>query len=295
MKLRNEPILKKRNKLMITIKKVIYSSCSKSENEPNRQFVEKSLNSPFCQKLTTWDILKNFRPAARADWAWLFLTWLLTTGPLLAGNFYTNYTSATVPWTDGIVPYEFTNTLTAAQQQTYLDGLREWELAANVKFVPHTNQSRWILFTYNTNYLDNVSPGYNPADGHRSPASAASQVGHEMGHSFGFTHENIRPDQTNHLTVISNNITPGNLQFFQIDPNSVTNGPLRFRIRHASGLGFCLDPAGRAAHATTEAALFSPLPVSHGQFLFQSRRPRGLALSLRPARGAADQHRHHHR
>ena len=37
--------------------------------------------------------------------------------------------------------------------KTYLDGLREWELAANVKFVPHTNQTHWILFTYNTNWL----------------------------------------------------------------------------------------------------------------------------------------------
>jgi Astacin (Peptidase family M12A)/Right handed beta helix region len=212
---------------MITIKKVIYSSCSKSENEPNRQFVEKSLNSPFCQKLTTWDILKNFRPAARADWAWLFLTWLLTTGPLLAGNFYTNYTSATVPWPGGIVPYEFTNTLTAVQQQTYLDGLREWELAANVKFVPHTNQTHWILFTYNTNYLDNVAPGYNPQVVTISSLSR-SQVCHEMGHSFGFNHENIRTDQTNYLTVIANNITPGNLQFFLIDSNTFAYGNYDF-------------------------------------------------------------------
>ena len=76
-----------------------------------------------------------------------------------AGNFYAGTSPANVPWPGGIVPYEFTNTLTAAQQQTYLDGLREWELAANVKFIPHTTQTNWILFTYNTNYLDNVAPG----------------------------------------------------------------------------------------------------------------------------------------
>src|ERR1700720_4478169 len=70
-----------------------------------------------------------------------------------AGNFYAGTSPSNVPWTNGIVPYEFTNTLTAAQQKTYLDGLREWELAANVQFVPHTNQTRWILFTYNTNYI----------------------------------------------------------------------------------------------------------------------------------------------
>jgi hypothetical protein len=115
---------------------------------------------------------------------------------MAAGNFYAGITPATVPWTNGIVPYEFTNTLTAAMQQTYLDGLREWELAANVKFVPHTNQTHWILFTYNTNWIDNVSPGTNPQVVTISSLSRA-QVGHEMGHSFGFTHENIRPDRTN--------------------------------------------------------------------------------------------------
>jgi len=74
-----------------------------------------------------------------------------------AGNFYNGTTPATVPWPGGIVPYQFSNTLTVAEQQTYLNGLREWELAANVKFVPYTNQSRWILFSYDTNYQDYVA------------------------------------------------------------------------------------------------------------------------------------------
>ena len=160
-------------------------------------------------------------------WVWLFTAWLLAAGPLLAGNFYAGISPATVPWPNGIVPYEFTNTLTAAQQQTYFDGLREWELAANVKFVPHTNQTRWILFTYNTNWIDNVSPGYNPQVVTVSSLSRA-QVCHEMGHSFGFTHENIRTGQTNFLTVISNNVTSGNLQFFQIDPTRCDQRSLRF-------------------------------------------------------------------
>ncbi|MGH7992943.1 MAG: M12 family metallopeptidase, partial [Limisphaerales bacterium] len=124
--------------------------------------------------------------------------WLLAAARVSAGNFYAGTSPAHVPWPGGIVPYEFTNTLTLAQQQTYLDGLREWELAANVQFVPHTNQSRWILFAYNTNFLDFVSgDGYNPQLVTVSSLSRA-QVCHEMGHSFCFTHENIRPDATNY-------------------------------------------------------------------------------------------------
>ena len=145
----------------------------------------------------------------------------------LAGNFYAGTTPATVPWTNGIVPYEFTNTLTAAMKQTYLDGVREWELAANVKFVPHTNQTHWILFTYNTSGSNSASATTNPQVVTVSSLSRF-QVGHEMGHSFGFTHENIRPDQTNYLTVLSNNVSSGNLGSFAIDPTSVTNGAYDF-------------------------------------------------------------------
>ena len=151
-----------------------------------------------------------------------------------AGNFYAGTSPANVPWPGGIVPYEFTNTLTAAQQQTYFDGLREWQLAGHVQFVPHTSQTHWILFAYNTNGFDNVSSSTNPQVVSVSSLSRA-QVGHEMGHSFGFTHENIRTDQANYLTVISNNVTPGNLQFFQIDPASVTNGNYDFEsVMHLS-------------------------------------------------------------
>jgi hypothetical protein len=168
---------------------------------------------------------------------------MLVAGPVLAGNFYAGTSPINVSWTGGIVPYEFTNSLTTNQQQTYLDGLREWELAAAVKFVPHTNQTHWILFAYNTNDFDNVSSSTNPQVVTVSSLSRA-QVCHEMGHSFGFTHENIRPDATNYLTVISSNVTPGNLQFFQIDPTSVTNGPYDFESVMHLGWDFASTQPG---------------------------------------------------
>ncbi len=154
--------------------------------------------------------------------AWVSFAPLAASG----GNFYAGTSPANVPWTNGIVPYEFTNTLSAAQTNTYLDGLREWELAANVKFVPHTNQLRWILFSYNTNFLDFVSGGsYSPQMVTVSSLSRA-QVCHEMGHSFGFNHENIRSDATNYVAVLTNNIAnePSNIYWFTPDLTTVTNG-----------------------------------------------------------------------
>src|SRR5439155_15841830 len=95
------------------------------------------------------------RTGARKRGLWLVRMLLicfsiLAASQLQAGNFSAGVTPATVPWPGGVVPYEFTNTVSAAQQKAYLDGLREWELAANVKFVAHTNQTRWIVFAYNT-------------------------------------------------------------------------------------------------------------------------------------------------
>jgi hypothetical protein len=164
------------------------------------------------------------------------------------GNFYAGTSPANVPWTNGIVPYEFTNTLTAAQQQTYLDGLHEWELAANVQFVPHTTETRWILFAYDTNFLDFVAGGYSPQLVTVSSLSRA-QVCHEMGHSFGFTHENIRPDQTNYLTILTNNISdePANLVWFTVDPTSVTNGDYDFESVMHLGWDFVSVQPGRLA------------------------------------------------
>ncbi|HEV2329278.1 MAG TPA: M12 family metallopeptidase [Verrucomicrobiae bacterium] len=186
-----------------------------------------------------------------------YLLWLL---PLLfffasldssrAGNFYSGISPATVPWPGGIVPYEFTNTLTADQEQTYLNGLREWELAANVKFVPHTTQANWILFCYNTNFQDYVSGGsYSPQIVTVSSLSRA-QVCHEMGHSFGFTHENIRPDATSYILVLTNNISnePTNIYWFTIDPTSVTNG--KYDYESVMHLGWDFDSTNPGVLAT---------------------------------------------
>ena len=224
----------------------------------------------------------------RPRFLWLLPLLVFTLQLARAGNFYAGTTPATVPWPGGVVPYEFTNSLTPAEEQTYLNGLREWELAADVKFVPHTNQANWILFCYNTNFQDYVAGGsYSPQVVTVSSLSRA-QVCHEMGHSFGFTHENIRPDATNFILVLTNNISnePSNIYWFTIDPMSVTNGkydyesvmhlgwdfdstnpaaatqqpkPPNFpRYQYRMG-NYCLSPGDRAALAYLYGALTVPL------------------------------------
>ena len=190
-----------------------------------------------------------------------------------AGNFYYGTSPSNVPWTNGIVPYEFTNTLTAAQKQTYLDGLHEWTLAANVQFVPHTNQPRWILFTYNTNYIDNVAPGYNPQVVTVSSLSRA-QVCHEMGHSFGFTHENIRPDAANFISVLTNDIynESANIFFFTIDPTSVTNGNFDFESVMHLGWNFLSTTPDVLATQQPRPPYFPRYQFRLGNFALRDRK-----------------------
>jgi len=194
----------------------------------------------------------------------VLVIFIVATRSCLAGNFYPGISPATVPWTNGIVPYEFTNTLTAAEQQTYLNGLREWELAANVKFVPHTNQANWIRFSYNTNFLDYVQGGsYSPQLVTVASLSRA-QVCHEMGHSFGFTHENIRPDAANFTLVLTNNIfnEASNIYWFTIDPTSVTNG--NYDYESVMHLGWDFDSTNMGVLATQQ-----PKPPNFPKYQFR--------------------------
>jgi hypothetical protein len=181
-----------------------------------------------------------------------FFIFIAVLNPARAGNFYNGITPATVPWPGGIVPYEFTNTLSAAEQQTYLNGLREWELAGNVHFVPHTTQTNWILFAYNTNFLDFASGGSHSPQLVTISSLSRAQVCHEMGHAFGFTHENIRPDATNYVLVLTNNILneSSNIYWFTIDPTSMTNG--NYDYESVMHLGWDFDSTAPGVLATQQ-------------------------------------------
>ena len=170
------------------------------------------------------------RAVTRLSLRWWFIFFLTIPVAVSAANFYAGTSPSNVPWPGGVIPYEFSNILTSAEQQTYLNGLHEWELAAHVQFVPHTTQTRWILFSYNTNFVDYVAGGsYNPQLITISSLSRA-QVCHEMGHSFGFNHENIRPDAATYISVLTNNINdePQNIIFFTVDPTTVPYGNYDF-------------------------------------------------------------------
>lgn len=131
-----------------------------------------------------------------------------------------------VPWPGGVVPYEFDGTLTVDQRQAYLDGLREYELAANVHFVERTSEPQWVLFKY-------VANGPNLVSGSAPQVVeigllTRGQICHEMGHSFGLEHEHQRADRDTRITVNYGSIDPLNQGAFNILPNGIHFGNYDF-------------------------------------------------------------------
>src|ERR1051326_3821108 len=109
----------------------------------------------------------RIRCAAQAGCAFLAFFFLLAANlPRIgsAANFFSGVATNNLPWPGGVVPYVFETNVTPAQQIVYLAGLREWELAANVRFVPWTNQPRYVLLQLfidgsgTGQYIDGTTP-----------------------------------------------------------------------------------------------------------------------------------------
>src|SRR5579864_487567 len=110
----------------------------------------------------TWKCQKMRSSFPRLLFLFVFL-FLRTTW---AGNYFQGVAPTNVFWPGGIVPYRFdTNyTITTTESNAIVAGLREWELAANVKFVPYVSQSNYVLLQFMN---DGSGSGYcllgNPA------------------------------------------------------------------------------------------------------------------------------------
>lgn len=170
------------------------------------------------------------------------LALVLATLPVSGGFFYANTSPATVPWPGGEVPYVFDSALSEAEVETYLHGLREWELAADIRFVPRTHQTHYVLLRYDPAGPNRVS-GSQPQVVEVNSLSRA-QVAHEIGHSLGFHHENVRPDQAAHLLVLTNHVQPGQLFWFVPDPTGVMHSAYDFESVMHLGRNFAsINPA----------------------------------------------------
>jgi hypothetical protein len=174
-----------------------------------------------------------------------FILMAFFSGQGFGGNFFQGVSPSNAPLPGGVAYYQFDTNLTTAEQQTYLDGLREWELAAKIQFIPYTNQTNWIFFSYAPGtFIDEYNVSSVPWTVTVSVLSR-SQICHEMGHVLGLEHENIRVDKATYLTVLTNNVYPSsNIYWFTIDPTGQTNGPYDFEsVMHLANNFSSIDPS----------------------------------------------------
>jgi hypothetical protein len=166
---------------------------------------------------------------------------LVAAAPLHAGFLYQGLSPANPPWPGGVVPYVIDPALSAAQRQTYLDGIREWELAGNVRFIARTSETDYVFLKYDPQGPNRVS-GSQPQVVEIN-ALTRGQICHEMGHSLGLTHEHIRQDRDGFVNVLTSHIIPGNEFWFDIDPAGVASGGYDFEsVMHFGRDLFSISP-----------------------------------------------------
>lgn len=165
-------------------------------------------------------------------------------GPAVAGLFYAGVSSTNLFWPGGIIPYEFdTNSaLTAAQKATYLDGLREWELAANVHLVARTVETNYLLlrfgFQQGVNTFVLGTPSVLTIDSLRR-----NQICHEMGHALGLDHENTRPDRDTFISINFTNLDPSATYLYELATNDTMYGNYDFEsVMHYGRDLFAINP-----------------------------------------------------
>ncbi len=175
----------------------------------------------------------------------------------LGSNFYQGVSSNTTYWPGGTIPYKFDTNISSAEQTIYLDGMKEWELAANVHFVPYSNQANYVLLRFDYTLGTDTFVLSPPESVLTVDTLSRAQVGHETGHLLGFQHEHVRTDRNSSIIVNFTNLigsgdgggTNGSGEgssisnLYVIDTNSTLHGAYDFEsVMHYSRTLFSKDP-----------------------------------------------------
>ncbi|XP_075714976.1 bone morphogenetic protein 1 [Rhinoderma darwinii] len=128
-------------------------------------------------------------------------------------------------WPHGIIPFVVNGNFTGSQKAIFRQAMRHWEKHVCVTFVERTEEDSYIVFTYRP-------CGCCSYVGRRGAGPQAISIGkncdkfgivvHELGHVIGFWHEHTRPDREDHVTIIRDNIQPGQeYNFLKMEPEEV--------------------------------------------------------------------------
>uniref|UniRef100_A0A3B3QFP1 Metalloendopeptidase n=1 Tax=Paramormyrops kingsleyae TaxID=1676925 RepID=A0A3B3QFP1_9TELE len=130
-------------------------------------------------------------------------------------------------WPGGVIPYAIGGNFTGTQRAMFKQAMRHWEKQTCVTFIERTDEESYIIFTYRP-------CGCCSYVGRRGNGPQAISIGkncdkfgivvHELGHVIGFWHEHTRPDRDDHVTIIRDNIQPGQeYNFLKMEPGEVNS------------------------------------------------------------------------
>ncbi|KAM9662669.1 tolloid-like protein 1 isoform 2-T2 [Morphnus guianensis] len=130
-------------------------------------------------------------------------------------------------WPGGVIPYVIGGNFTGTQRAMFKQAMRHWEKYTCVTFIERSDEESYIVFTYRP-------CGCCSYVGRRGNGPQAISIGkncdkfgivvHELGHVIGFWHEHTRPDRDDHVTIIRENIQPGQeYNFLKMEPGEVNS------------------------------------------------------------------------
>ncbi|MBN3324354.1 TLL2 protein, partial [Atractosteus spatula] len=130
-------------------------------------------------------------------------------------------------WPGGVIPYVIGGNFTGSQRAIFKQAMRHWEKFTCVTFIERTDEESFIVFTYRP-------CGCCSYVGRRGGGPQAISIGkncdkfgivvHELGHVVGFWHEHTRPDRDHHVSIIRENIQPGQeYNFLKMEPGEVNS------------------------------------------------------------------------
>lgn len=128
-------------------------------------------------------------------------------------------------WPEGVIPYVIGGNFTGSQRAIFRQAMRHWEKNTCVTFLERTEEESYIVFTYRP-------CGCCSYVGRRGGGPQAISIGkncdkfgivvHELGHVIGFWHEHTRPDRDEHVSIVRENIQPGQeYNFLKMEPEEV--------------------------------------------------------------------------
>uniref|UniRef100_A0A8C2VAY4 Metalloendopeptidase n=1 Tax=Chinchilla lanigera TaxID=34839 RepID=A0A8C2VAY4_CHILA len=130
-------------------------------------------------------------------------------------------------WPGGVIPYVIGGNFTGNQRAIFKQAMRHWEKHTCVTFIERTDEESFIVFSYRTcgccSYVGRRGGGPQAISIGKN-CDKFGIVAHELGHVVGFWHEHTRPDRDQHVTIIRENIQPGQeYNFLKMEAGEVSS------------------------------------------------------------------------